>query len=123
MVMRLTECDAPMSTVTVRPFTIGVAVLQRVAVPPSTMRAGTSPPPVAEAVAVQPLRGSTGCPLPPAGTVVAPVRRMSRGEEPTETVLVPAALVQPLFPVLRTAGVQGGGDVARLRGVEGDALE
>src|SRR5689334_3918970 len=85
--------DAPMSTVTVWPFAMGVPVLQRVAGSPSSIRAATSPPPVADADADQPVRGSTPCPVPP-GTVVCPVRRMSREEEPTEMVLVPAALVQ-----------------------------
>ncbi len=60
------------------------------------MFAGTSPPAVDEADADQPVRGSTVSPPagPPPVTVVRPVSRMSREEEPTETVWSPVAVVQ-----------------------------
>ncbi len=73
-----------MSMVMVCPLVIGVPVLQRVVVSPSSMRAGTSVVLLTEAVAVQPVRGRAVCPPPPPPpTVVDPVRRMSREDEPT----------------------------------------
>src|SRR5215470_19635274 len=56
---------AAMSTVTVCPFTIGVPVLHRVAVLPSSIRAGTSVVLETDAEATQPVRGSTVGPPPP----------------------------------------------------------
>jgi hypothetical protein len=60
-------CAAPMSTVTVWPFTIGVPVLHRVAALPSSIRAGTSVVLDTDADATQPVRGSS------AGPVAAPL--------------------------------------------------
>src|SRR4051812_17736373 len=58
------DLAAPRSSVNVWPLTIGVPVLQRVPALPSRTFAGTSPPPVADALATQPVRGST-VPEPP----------------------------------------------------------
>ncbi len=116
-----------MSTVTVWPFTIGVPVLHRVPVLPSSMLAGTSPPPVADADAVQPVRGSTvwsaaGTPVPVGMVVVAGEADVAGGVADVDGV--GAGGVGPaVVPVLEAAGVQGEGDVLGLAGVEGDPLE
>src|SRR5215475_5034780 len=63
-------CVAAMSTVTVCPFTIGVPVLHRVAVLPSSIRDGTSVVLDTEALATQPVRGRSVGPPPPTEPLV-----------------------------------------------------
>src|SRR5437763_1427125 len=95
MVIFETLVAAVMSTVIVCPFTIGAPLLHRVPASPSSIRAGTSPPPEDDAVALQPVRGSTVWPgvVPP--TTICVVSRTSRDDEPTYTWWVPTVLAQP----------------------------